>query len=162
MAKLAPLENDPEFEPDAIKKGSVAACGICKWVRAMIVYDQAKRRDLGVGSRRLAQEGDADHPPLIPKFRKSGKDAPAHELSSSYGDALAQTWIISVASQSSAAAQGESHLEATGIAMSELLLSQVVLGLVGSPRGAESSTWGRPRLSERRRLAAHLTSQPAS
>ncbi|CAE8620925.1 unnamed protein product [Polarella glacialis] len=40
MVKLAPLETDPEFEPDAIKKASVAAFGICKWVRAMIVYDQ--------------------------------------------------------------------------------------------------------------------------
>jgi hypothetical protein len=36
MAKLNPLENDPEFEPDAIKKGSVAACGICKWVPARL------------------------------------------------------------------------------------------------------------------------------
>eukprot|EP00434_Breviolum_minutum_P012044 symbB.v1.2.010619.t2/scaffold696.1/size260109/12 len=41
MTKLLPLETDPDFEPDAIKKASVAACGICKWVRAMIVYDQA-------------------------------------------------------------------------------------------------------------------------
>jgi len=39
MTKLKPLEDDPAFEPDAIKKASVAACGICKWVRAMIVYD---------------------------------------------------------------------------------------------------------------------------
>eukprot|EP00928_Gymnodinium_smaydae_P068047 TRINITY_DN5109_c0_g5_i1.p1 TRINITY_DN5109_c0_g5~~TRINITY_DN5109_c0_g5_i1.p1 ORF type:complete len:4182 (+),score=1201.92 TRINITY_DN5109_c0_g5_i1:1381-13926(+) len=37
--KLKPLETDPAFEPDAVKKASVAACGICKWVRAMIVYD---------------------------------------------------------------------------------------------------------------------------
>jgi len=39
MAKLKPLEEDPEFEPEAVKKASVAAFGICKWVRAMIVYD---------------------------------------------------------------------------------------------------------------------------
>jgi len=39
IAKLKPFEDDPAFEPDAIKKASVAACGICKWVRAMIVYD---------------------------------------------------------------------------------------------------------------------------
>mmetsp|Transcript_49836 Transcript_49836/g.161224 ORF Transcript_49836/g.161224 Transcript_49836/m.161224 type:complete len:2909 (-) Transcript_49836:280-9006(-) len=43
IAKLNPLETDPEFEPDAIKKGSVAACGICKWVRAMIVYDSVAK-----------------------------------------------------------------------------------------------------------------------
>jgi len=39
MEKLKPLEEDPSFEPEAIKKASVAAYGICKWVRAMIVYD---------------------------------------------------------------------------------------------------------------------------
>ncbi|CAJ1411101.1 unnamed protein product [Effrenium voratum] len=43
MTKLLPLETDPEFEPDAIKKASLAACGICKWVRAMIVYDQVAK-----------------------------------------------------------------------------------------------------------------------
>eukprot|EP00931_Biecheleriopsis_adriatica_P034701 TRINITY_DN20021_c0_g4_i1.p1 TRINITY_DN20021_c0_g4~~TRINITY_DN20021_c0_g4_i1.p1 ORF type:complete len:4150 (-),score=1074.99 TRINITY_DN20021_c0_g4_i1:152-12580(-) len=39
IEKLKPLEDDPEFEPEVIKKASVAAFGICKWVRAMIVYD---------------------------------------------------------------------------------------------------------------------------
>jgi dynein heavy chain len=43
MAKLKPLEEDPAFEPDVIKKASVAACGICKWVRAMVVYDQVAK-----------------------------------------------------------------------------------------------------------------------
>eukprot|EP00928_Gymnodinium_smaydae_P017340 TRINITY_DN16627_c1_g2_i1.p1 TRINITY_DN16627_c1_g2~~TRINITY_DN16627_c1_g2_i1.p1 ORF type:complete len:2315 (-),score=450.26 TRINITY_DN16627_c1_g2_i1:520-6690(-) len=37
--KLKPLEEDPDFDPEVIKKASVAAFGICKWVRAMIVYD---------------------------------------------------------------------------------------------------------------------------
>jgi len=39
IAKLKPLEDDPDFDPEVIKKASVAAFGICKWVRAMIVYD---------------------------------------------------------------------------------------------------------------------------
>jgi dynein heavy chain len=39
MALLKPLENDPSFDPEVIKKASVAAFGICKWIRAMIVYD---------------------------------------------------------------------------------------------------------------------------
>jgi dynein heavy chain len=39
IEKLKTLEDDPSFEPEAIKKASVAAFGICKWVRAMIVYD---------------------------------------------------------------------------------------------------------------------------
>merc|ERR1712048_1214130 len=39
MSKLKPLEEDPNFDPEVIKKASVAAFGICKWVRAMIVYD---------------------------------------------------------------------------------------------------------------------------
>lgn len=51
MVKLKPLEDDPNFEPDAIKKASVAACGICKWVRAMIVYDQVAKL---VGPKREA------------------------------------------------------------------------------------------------------------
>ena len=31
---------DPEFEPDFVMKKSVAAAGLCKWVHAMIVYDE--------------------------------------------------------------------------------------------------------------------------
>merc|ERR1711941_263333 len=60
MTKLAPLENDPAFEPDAIKKASVAACGICKWVRAMVVYDRVakmvgpKKQALGEAEAALA------------------------------------------------------------------------------------------------------------
>mmetsp|Transcript_10385 Transcript_10385/g.18281 ORF Transcript_10385/g.18281 Transcript_10385/m.18281 type:complete len:2113 (+) Transcript_10385:3522-9860(+) len=39
VAKLKPLSDDPSFDPEMIKKASVAAFGICKWVRAMVVYD---------------------------------------------------------------------------------------------------------------------------
>jgi dynein heavy chain len=51
MAKLKPLESDEAFEPEAIKKASVAACGICKWVRAMIIYDEVAKM---VGPKREA------------------------------------------------------------------------------------------------------------
>merc|ERR1712039_480533 len=51
MANLKPLEDDPDFDPEAVKKASVAACGICKWVRAMIVYDGVAKV---VGPKRAA------------------------------------------------------------------------------------------------------------
>ena len=31
------------FEPDVVKKGSIAAAGLCKWVHAMIVYDRVAK-----------------------------------------------------------------------------------------------------------------------
>jgi len=64
MTKLLPLETDPDFEPDAIKKASVAACGICKWVRAMIVYDQVakmvgpKKEALAIAEGQLKEAED--------------------------------------------------------------------------------------------------------
>ncbi len=35
--------NNPDFNPEKIKKGSVAAAGLCKWVHAMVAYDQIAR-----------------------------------------------------------------------------------------------------------------------
>lgn len=35
--------NDPNFQPDVVKKASVAACGMCKWVRAMEGYDRVAK-----------------------------------------------------------------------------------------------------------------------
>lgn len=35
--------NDPNFEPEIVKKASVAACGMCKWVRAMEAYDRVAK-----------------------------------------------------------------------------------------------------------------------
>ncbi|GBG29412.1 Dynein heavy chain 7, axonemal [Hondaea fermentalgiana] len=35
--------NDPNFEPEIVKKASVAACGMCKWVRAMESYDKVAK-----------------------------------------------------------------------------------------------------------------------
>mmetsp|Transcript_23863 Transcript_23863/g.43710 ORF Transcript_23863/g.43710 Transcript_23863/m.43710 type:complete len:2143 (+) Transcript_23863:3-6431(+) len=48
--KVRPLYDDPEFEPDKIKKGSLAAMGICKWVRAMVVYNGVAKE---VGPKKL-------------------------------------------------------------------------------------------------------------
>ena len=43
IAKVVPLYNDSGFEPDIIKKASIAAMGICKWVRAMVIYDEVAK-----------------------------------------------------------------------------------------------------------------------
>ena len=41
IAKIATAyAADPEFYPEVVKKDSVAAAGLCTWVRAMIVYDK--------------------------------------------------------------------------------------------------------------------------
>ena len=53
IAKVTPLYNDPEFEPEKIKKGSLAAMGICKWVRAMVVYS-AVAKEVGPKKLKLA------------------------------------------------------------------------------------------------------------
>jgi len=50
IAKVRPLYENPEFEPDKIKKASLAAMGICKWVRAMVVYDKVAKE---VGPKKL-------------------------------------------------------------------------------------------------------------
>jgi dynein heavy chain len=34
----------PDFEPEIVKKGSVAAAGLCKWVHAMMIYDDVTTR----------------------------------------------------------------------------------------------------------------------
>jgi len=48
---VKPFESNPDFEPEVVKKGSVAAAGICKWVRAMIVYERVARM---VGPKKAA------------------------------------------------------------------------------------------------------------
>ena len=37
---IAPYLTNPDFEPEKIKFSSEAAEGICKWVRALVDYDQ--------------------------------------------------------------------------------------------------------------------------
>ena len=34
---------DPKFDPANVKNASVAACGMCKWVRAMEAYDRVAK-----------------------------------------------------------------------------------------------------------------------
>jgi len=40
IKKIAPYIEKPEFVPEKIKKASNAACGLCEWSRAMVVYDK--------------------------------------------------------------------------------------------------------------------------
>merc|ERR1719421_1468840 len=53
MVKVVPLYNDLAFEPDIVKKASIAAMGICKWVRAMVIYDRVAK-DVGPKRAKLA------------------------------------------------------------------------------------------------------------
>lgn len=43
--------DDSDFDPDKVKKGSVAAAGLCKWVHAMVVYNRVAKV---VGPKRAA------------------------------------------------------------------------------------------------------------
>merc|ERR1719446_949674 len=43
VEKVAEYTAMPEFDPDLVKKGSIAAAGLCKWVHAMIVYDRVAK-----------------------------------------------------------------------------------------------------------------------
>lgn len=43
--------DDTDFDPDKVKKGSVAAAGLCKWVHAMVVYNRVAKV---VGPKRAA------------------------------------------------------------------------------------------------------------
>jgi dynein heavy chain len=54
IRKVTPLYEDPAFDPDAIKKASTAAMGICKWIRAMVVYDKVAKE---VGPKKLKLAG---------------------------------------------------------------------------------------------------------
>jgi dynein heavy chain len=54
IAKVKPLYDDQAFDPDIIKKASLAAMGICKWVRAMVVYDKVAK-EVGPKKAKLAK-----------------------------------------------------------------------------------------------------------
>lgn len=41
MAAIAPYDEDADFDPDIVKKASVAATSLCLWVKALIAYDRA-------------------------------------------------------------------------------------------------------------------------
>jgi dynein heavy chain len=53
VTKVTPLYEDPAFDPDAIKKASLAAMGICKWIRAMVIYDKVAK-EVGPKKAKLA------------------------------------------------------------------------------------------------------------
>merc|ERR1719181_2238306 len=53
ILKVQPMYDDPDFEPDKIKKASIAAMGICKWVRAMVIYDKVAK-EVGPKKAKLA------------------------------------------------------------------------------------------------------------
>lgn len=40
IAKIRPYMDNPDFEPDVVKKASKAAYGLVSWVRAMEAYDR--------------------------------------------------------------------------------------------------------------------------
>ena len=37
-ASVRPYLSNPDFEPERVRKASFAACGLCKWVRAMMLF----------------------------------------------------------------------------------------------------------------------------
>jgi dynein heavy chain len=43
IEKVTPYTLKKEFEPDQVKRASKAAEGLCKWVRAMVVYDKVAK-----------------------------------------------------------------------------------------------------------------------
>lgn len=43
IEKVKPFCERDDFQPDVIKKSSVAAAGLCKWVHAMVVYERIAR-----------------------------------------------------------------------------------------------------------------------
>ena len=43
--------SDPAFDPEIVKKGSVAAAGLCKWVHAMVIYHKVSKE---VGPKKVA------------------------------------------------------------------------------------------------------------
>merc|ERR1719171_1503910 len=61
IAAIGPFEGNPDFMSEVVKKGSVAAAGICQWVRAMIIYDRVakmvgpKKEQLAAAEAELAE-----------------------------------------------------------------------------------------------------------
>ena len=60
VAEVKTFTDLPEFQPEIVKKGSVAAAGLCKWVHAMVVYHRVnkvvgpKKEALGIAKGQLA------------------------------------------------------------------------------------------------------------
>ncbi len=51
MTKVQPYCIQPDFQPEKVKKASVAASGLCSWVHAMVVYNRVTKE---VGPKREA------------------------------------------------------------------------------------------------------------
>lgn len=43
VEKVRPYLDDPNFDPDVVAKSSQAAMGLCRWVRAMMIYNQVAK-----------------------------------------------------------------------------------------------------------------------
>merc|ERR1719326_2318911 len=54
IEQITPFKTNPDFAPDVVKKGSVAAAGIAQWVHAMIIYDKVAK-EVGPKKEQLAQ-----------------------------------------------------------------------------------------------------------
>merc|ERR1719482_2696834 len=52
--EITPFRTNPDFTPEIVKKGSVAAAGIAQWVHAMIIYDKVAK-EVGPKKEQLAQ-----------------------------------------------------------------------------------------------------------
>merc|ERR1719305_2042411 len=52
--QITPFRSNPDFTPEVVKKGSVAAAGIAQWVHAMIIYDKVAK-EVGPKKEQLAQ-----------------------------------------------------------------------------------------------------------
>ncbi|EER06065.1 dynein heavy chain, putative [Perkinsus marinus ATCC 50983] len=76
MKKVKPLYDDPNFEPEVIKKASIAAMGICKWARAMVVYDKVAKE---VGPKRAAL-AEAEGKAAAAKAKLAEKEAELAEV----------------------------------------------------------------------------------
>lgn len=105
MAEILPYQTDPDFNPEVIKKASVAATSLCKWVLAIILYDQAVKivepkqialakaeRELGAAMEKLNEKKselrDVEH--LIAKLIQDHRDAELkkNDLTLQYEDCL--------------------------------------------------------------------------
>merc|ERR1719183_1863139 len=53
IEQITPFKTNPDFAPDVVKKGSVAAAGIAQWVHAMIIYDKVAK-EVGPKKEQLA------------------------------------------------------------------------------------------------------------
>ena len=135
--QVSPYLSDAEFEPERVYKASVAACGLCKWVRAMMSYYEVK---LEVGPKIEAlRAAEASVELAEAKLVKSRRDLDEivhqlQEIESSYAEIDAER------------SQLEARLQATGDRL------RTATKLIGS-LGGERVRWG----TRSRELAEQLS-----